>query len=268
MANEPVCVVPMRIMNDLHRRLSALEAWKDESPPHTVQGHKRRCSRHATSKQLTNSTHGGRGEALPPTAASFVFQNAELVELILHTLDLPALRLLKTTCRSVASVARRVICSPEWLAAGSTSARNLYDIRRLFSSKRAFKLPMRVVIERYNPRSGAWTRLLGTLLHLRVGSSGRRDERHFWPVELRLEVDGEGLHEDPLRLLSHGNCLYTRLQSWDLSACASIVSEENAGLGLLRPVLGELALSCAALHEPPIVGPTVAELLSARGLAL
>eukprot|EP00966_Prymnesium_polylepis_P155525 3592439-Prymnesium_polylepis.2 len=79
---------------------------------------------------------------------------------------------------------------------------------------------------------------------------------------MRLVVDGEGLHEDPVRLQSHGCCLHTRLQAWDLSAGASIVAEENMGLGLLRPVLSEMSQNCEAMREPPVVGPTVAELLS------
>jgi hypothetical protein len=229
---------------------------------------KRRKPCRATSG-LTDMSHGeGRAAFVPSNAAASVFENDELLQLILHALDLPALRLLKATNRCVASVARRLLCSPDWLAAGSASGRNLHDARRLFASKRAFKLPMRVAIERYCPRTGAWTRSLGTLLHLRVGASGSRHDRRFWPIELRLAVDGEGLHEDPARLLSHGGCIHTRLQAWGLSAGASIVQEENAGLGLVRPVVGELSRSCAALHEPPVVGPTVAELLSVRGLTL
>ena len=181
-------------------------------------------------------------------------------------MDLPALRLLKATNRCVASAARRVLCSAEWLV--TNNAKNLQDVRRLFASKRAFQLPLCVVLERFCPRTGTWTRKQGTLLHLKAKPCGGRHERRFYPVEIRLVVDGEGLHEDPVRLRSHGCCLHTRLQAWDLSAGASIVAEENMGLGLLRPVLSEMSRNCGAMHEPPVVGPTIAELLSVGGLGL
>jgi hypothetical protein len=206
----------------------------------------------------------GQPPAPPSTAAAAVFEHAELLELVMSSLDLPALRLLKPTNRCVASVARRVLRSPAWLAAGG--AENLHDVRRLFASQQSFKLPMRVVLERFCPRSGAWSRTLATLVHLRAKRCGSQRECRFRPLEVRLIVDGEGLHEGVERLCSHGGSLYTRLQAWDLSENASIVEEGGTGLGLVRPVLSELLPSCDALREPPVVGSTVAELLSVGGI--
>ena len=195
------------------------------------------------------------------SAASRVFEQPELLELILRHMALPALRMLKATNRRIASSTRDMLMAPSWLVANS--GKNLHDIRRLFASRRDFKLPMRVVIERLCPKTGTWTYKLGTLLRIRAKKYGdRKHGRTLQPVEIGLEVDGEGLHENPTRLLSHGCCLYTRVQPWELSIHeASITEEDNMGLGLIRPVLPEMVESCRALNEHPIVGLTVAELL-------
>jgi len=194
------------------------------------------------------------------SAASRVFEQPELLELILRHMALPALRMIKATNRCIASSTRDMLLAPSWMVANS--GKNLYDIRRLFASKRDFKLPMRVVIERLCPKTGTWTYKLGTLLRIRAKKYGdRKHGRTLQPVEIGLEVDGEGLHENPTRLLSHGCCLYTRVQPWELSLQASITEEDNMGLGLIRPVLSEMVGICRALNEHPIVGLTVAELL-------
>jgi hypothetical protein len=258
--------VPVSVVEALHDRLQALETWKARIKlPSTSCARKRR--RLSAPEQATSSWSRCSSKSdHRTTAAAVFFQQQDLLQLALQHLDLPALRLLKATNRCVASAARRVLCGAEWLA--TNNAKNLHDMRRLFASKRAFQLPLRVVLERFCPRTGTWTRRQGTLLHLKAKPCGGRHERRFYPVEIRLVVDGEGLHEDPVRLRSHGCCLHTRLQAWDLSTGASIVAEENMGLGLLRPVLSEMSRNCGAMHEPPVVGPTIAELLSVGGLGL
>ena len=263
--------VPVSVVEALHARLHALETWKAKIKlPSTSCARKRRrlsAPERATSpwSRCSSKSEHRTTAITPATAAAVFFQQQDLLQLALQHLDLPALRLLKATNHCVASAARRVLCGAEWLA--TNNAKNLHDVRRLFASKRAFQLPLRVVLERFCPRTGTWTRRQGTLLHLKAKQCGSRHERRFYPVEIRLVVDGEGLHEDPVRLRSHGCCLHTRLQAWDLSVGASIVAEENMGLGLLRPVLSEMSRNCEAMHEPSVVGPTVAELLRVGGLA-
>jgi hypothetical protein len=240
--------VPVSVVEALHARLHALETWKAKIKlPSTSCARKRRrlsAPEQATSpwSRCSSKSEQRTTAITPATAAAVFFQQQDLLQLALQHLDLPALRLLKATNRCVASAARRVLCSAEWLA--TNNAKNLHDVRRLFASKRAFQLPLRVVLERFCPRTGTWTRKQGTLLHLKAKPCGGRHERRFYPVEIRLVVDGEGLHEDPVRLHSHGCCLHTRLQAWDLSAGASIVAEENMGLGLLRPALSEMSENC------------------------
>ena len=239
----------------LHQRLAVLEAWKA-----TTERPRRRASNAIKQSAVTQSDVAQSTQS----AAAVVFQQRDLLELILRHLDLPALRMLRPTNRCAASIACRVVCSAVWLAV----PQNLNDVRRVFASRRRFKLPLRVALERFCLRSRTWTRSLGTLHRLRVGHSGPKHDRTFFPVEIQLSIDGEGMHEDPDRLLKHAGAQHTRLQAWDLSCGASIVDEKDMGLGLLRPVLSEMVIGCGALQQPVIVGATVAELLHVGGLSL
>ena len=244
-----------KVVETLHHRLAVLEAaWKatDERP-------RRRAS--SATKQRATFTQSASS---PQSAAAAVFQQRDLLELILRHLDLPALRMLRPISRCVASLACRVVCSAEWLAPPP----NLCEVRRVFASKKRFKLPLRVALERFCPRTRTWTRSLGTLHHLSALPVGPKHDRTFFPVELQLAVDGEGLHEDPARLTKGWGARHTRLQAWDLTSGASIVEDEDQGLGLLRPVLSEMVLGCGALQQPVVVGATVAELLRVGGLSL
>ena len=239
-----------KVVEALHHRLAVLEA----KVPH------RRASKAAAIK-LSAATNTPSAATSTLSAAAEVFQQRDLLELVLRHLDLPALRMLRPINRFVASLACRVVCSARWLAI----PKNLYDARRLFASRRRFSLPLRVALERFCPRTRTWTRSLGTLHHLHVGHLGPKHDRHFFPLEIQLAIDGEGLYEDPGRLQVYSS--HTRLVAWDLTHNGSIREETHVGLGLLRPVLSEMVASCSALHEPVIVGATVAELLLAGGLS-
>ena len=241
-----------KVVEALHHRLAVLEA----KVPH------RRASKAAAIK-LSAATNTPSAATNTLSAAAEVFQQRDLLELVLRHLDLPALRMLRPINRFVASLACRVVCSARWLAI----PKNLHDARRLFASRRRFTLPLRVALERFCPRTRTWTRSLGTLHHLHVGHLGPKHDRHFFPLEIQLAIDGEGLYEDPGRLQMYHGTGHTRLQAWDLTSQASIFEETHMGLGLLRPVLSEMVASCSALHEPVIVGATVAELLLAGGLS-
>lgn len=236
----------------LHQRLAVLEAWKatNERP-------RRRASNAIKQSAVTQSD-------VTQSAAAVVFQQRDLLVLILRHLDLPALRMLRPTNRCAASIACLVVCSAVWLAV----PQNLNDVRRVFASKRRFKLPLRVALERFCPRTRTWSRSLGTLHRLRVGHQGPKHDRTFFPVEIQLAIDGEGMHEGPDRLLQHGGAQHTRRLAWDLSLYGSIVDEKDMGLGLLRPVLSEMVIGCGALKQSVIVGATVAELLHVGGLSL
>ena len=252
----------MEILAEIRERIALLESHnhKECVVAEATRSSRKRICRQSVTGDLKPVLVQEGGRFKPQNAAACVFEQAELLELILRHLDVPALRLLKPVNQSVANVARRLLLAPSWLQLNDFG--NLRHIRRVFASKRAFKLPLRVALEHFCCRTGIWTHKFGTLLRLKVKRRKTANGPYIWPTEILLEIDGEGLHEtmDCIGLLGR----FTRLQAWDFShETASIVEEQHDGLGLVRPVLAELVKSCGALCQPPVVGPSLAELILA-----
>jgi hypothetical protein len=229
---------------------------------------------HANKRQYTSPNHGdhhGKLSVPHTSAAAVVLNQTDLLELILTWLNLPALRLLKAVNKRFVASARRTLLSPSWLAL--ENGNNLYHFRRLFASMSSFELPMRVVLEHFSPDNEKWSHTHATLLHIRVKRHGRGHKARLVPLEILLEVEGEGLHEDPVRLQCCASGIgydnhYTRRVAWDLSTMGCVVKEANMGLGLIRPVLSELSEACCKLCEPPVVGSTLAEIILRNGVRL
>lgn len=238
MAVEPMCAVNVRTMQDLYRRLSALETWKEELPPQTLQTRKRRpcratqgevetvptppAGRHViqsssscmTSVKRVSCKNAEDSEVDAPAAAHALVYNADVLSLVLQHLDLSQLMLIKSVCQSMARVVRRTVSSPSWLRA--TSGANLQAMRQAFASRSAiFQLPMRVCLERFDWASSRWHRSHGTLLELRAETAPQsirqfdddRDACCCRVHHVRFELDGEGAFEGTSRLFRGGSGL-------------------------------------------------------------
>lgn len=256
----------------LREQIRHLERWREN-----MEGSRSKCSSNRVVHRKSIGHHytasidcedlrenHSTPRAKKASAAAGVVDQMDLLELIFTRLNLPALRLLKAVNKRFAASARRTLLSPSWLSRGNGT--NLHAFRRLFASICTFSLPLRVVIESFCPDTQDWSYINATLLHLRVKRHGRGLDACLVPLEILVEIEGEGLHEDPDSILQHsrtgGSRIYTRKLAWDLSILGGIVEERDNGLGLLRPILEELSHACHAMGEPPVVGPTLAEMLN------
>lgn len=193
--------------------------------------------------------------------ADIVLGTRELLMLVFTHLDLPAMRLLKATNKTFASSARRVFFSKEWLAYEVAGLKTNMDyLRKMFERKRGFALPLRVVLEKY---TDGWTWKFGTLHYLRVRTVPvKGQEDRIVPVDMRLVVDGEGLHESPERISNAG---YSRIHA---GIDAPLWGDNKFGLGCIRPVLEELVPHCVSMGVEPVVGTTLFNLLRVKELKL